>query len=54
MMDTWLAFARKGDPNNDSIPNWPRYSTDARETMIFDETCRIERDPFGAERKAWE
>src|SRR5262247_3471642 len=35
MSDTWLAFARSGDPNNQAIPNWPRYEADRRATMVF-------------------
>jgi para-nitrobenzyl esterase len=53
MMSTWLAFAKSGDPNNAAIPEWPRYSTDRRPTMIFDDACRVEDDPFRAERLAW-
>jgi para-nitrobenzyl esterase len=53
MMKTWLAFARSGSPNNDAIPQWPRYSTDRRPTMIFDNACKIEDDPYRAERLAW-
>jgi para-nitrobenzyl esterase len=54
MSRTWIAFARTGNPNNDAIPHWPAHSTEGRPTMIFDETCRVENDPQGAERRAWE
>ena len=54
MSKTWIAFARSGNPNNDAIPTWPAYSSDMRPTMIFDEQCRVENDPLGAERRAWE
>jgi para-nitrobenzyl esterase len=54
MSRTWIAFARTGNPNNEAIPNWPIHSTDQRPTMIFDEKCRVENDPLGAERRAWE
>jgi len=54
MSRTWIAFARTGNPNNEAIPHWPTHSTKDRPTMIFDETCRVENDPLGAERRAWE
>ena len=54
MSRTWIAFARTGNPNNDAIPNWPAHESEKRPTMIFDEECRVEQDPLGAERRAWE
>src|ERR1700679_3906406 len=35
MSRAWLAFAHKGNPNHEGIPNWPPYSVDQRPTMIF-------------------
>jgi para-nitrobenzyl esterase len=54
MSRAWLAFARHGRPGHAGLPDWPRYSTAERATMIFDTTCRIENDPFGIERQLWE
>ncbi len=53
MSRTWIQFARSGDPNNNSIPRWPAYSLEHRPTMIFDDLCRVEDDPYRAERLAW-
>jgi para-nitrobenzyl esterase len=44
----WLAFAKSGNPG------WPAYDTATRPTMVFDLKSRVESDPFGAERRAWE
>jgi para-nitrobenzyl esterase len=53
MSETWLAFARSGNPNNAQIPNWPAYTSTTRATMIFDNECRVENDPDRAERHLW-
>ncbi|MGB6554277.1 MAG: carboxylesterase/lipase family protein [Candidatus Binataceae bacterium] len=53
MSKAWLAFARTGSPNHAGLPDWPHYSPQRRATMIFDNQCRIEDDPFRAERLAW-
>jgi para-nitrobenzyl esterase len=41
----WAAFARTGDPNTPKLPKWPAYSATARETMLFNNECRVEPDP---------
>jgi para-nitrobenzyl esterase len=39
------AFARSGSPNNAKIPDWPSYSHAKRETMLFNNECRVVNDP---------
>jgi para-nitrobenzyl esterase len=51
--DTWIAFARNGDPNHVGIPYWPPYETDKRSTMLLNIECRVEEDPYKQEREAW-
>jgi para-nitrobenzyl esterase len=53
MSRAWLAFARGGNPNHGGIPDWPAYSAERRPTMIFDDRCRVENDPYRAERLVW-
>ena len=48
------AFARTGNPDHGDLPSWTPYSTEQRPTMIFDNQCRVENDPYRAERLAWE
>ena len=50
MSETWLAFARSGDPNNAALPEWPQYDATRRATMILDLEPRVIDDPRGAER----
>jgi para-nitrobenzyl esterase len=50
LMDTYLAFARAGDPNSPALPDWPRYETSRRATMHFGEKCLVEDAPLDDER----
>ena len=50
----WLAFARTGNPNHSGLPDWPRFDTARRGTMLFDATCCVVADPDRAERLAME
>jgi para-nitrobenzyl esterase len=52
--NTWIAFAKTGDPNNTAIPKWPAYESTSRATMIFDHETRVENDPRAEIRKFWE
>lgn len=45
MQDSFLAFARTGDPNSRSVPRWPRYTIPKRATMVFDVNAKLVRDP---------
>jgi para-nitrobenzyl esterase len=54
MSETFIKFAKTGNPNNKQIPNWKQYSMAKRETMIFDVPPRLENDPRGEERKIFE
>jgi para-nitrobenzyl esterase len=40
----WLAFARTGDPNNKSSPQWPQFRMPDRATMVFDAKSRAVND----------
>jgi para-nitrobenzyl esterase len=53
MSDAWIAFARTGNPNTSKLPQWPVYTAQARSTMVFNDECRVQNDPGGAERHLW-
>jgi para-nitrobenzyl esterase len=52
--DAWVAFARTGNPNTSSLPKWPAYSAASRDTMLFNNTSRVEQDPDRGPRLAME
>jgi para-nitrobenzyl esterase len=54
MSESWLAFARSGDPNNAAVPAWKPYDLQARTVMLFDTSPAAQSDPQRAERLAME
>jgi para-nitrobenzyl esterase len=54
MMDTWLSFAKTGNPSNLRAGDWIPYDTNRRATMIFDRQTRLEDAPYEEERAAWD
>ena len=51
MSETFIAFARSGNPNNKLIPRWEHYTLPRRRTMVFNVPSHLEDDPRGAERR---
>lgn len=51
MANSWIAFARTGDPNNASVPKWSPYDLARRNTMLFDVPSTAVDDPHKAERE---
>ena len=54
MSETFIAFARTGDPNNAAIPHWAPYDLERRPTMIFDVDTRSVDDPRADERRLFQ
>jgi para-nitrobenzyl esterase len=54
MSQTFIAFARTGNPNNNTIPEWEQYKLPRRQTMVFNVPSHLEDDPRGAEREIFE
>jgi para-nitrobenzyl esterase len=51
---SWAAFARTGNPHTPKLPNWPAYSVARRDTMLFNNECKVEQDPAQSARLAME
>ena len=54
MRQRWLSFARDGSPVLYREGDWPKYTARKRRTLIIDKVDRIEEDPQGARRLAWQ
>ncbi|MFW9866769.1 MAG: carboxylesterase/lipase family protein [Candidatus Thorarchaeota archaeon] len=54
MMNSWISFARNGNPNHDGIPKWNQYELKNRSTIIFGTEVKVVDDPFKMERTVWE
>jgi para-nitrobenzyl esterase len=50
MADTWIAFARTGNPNNPKLPEWSPYNLSTRPVMVLDESPELVKDARAAQR----
>jgi para-nitrobenzyl esterase len=50
MMDSWIAFAKTGDPSCESVGEWPRYDAAQRQTQVFGKRTHVQAAPFEEER----
>jgi len=53
MQETWLAFAKTGNPSCKCIGEWPEYGSQ-RMTMVLGKDSHVEAAPFEAERAVWD
>ena len=53
MSETWASFAKTGNPNNSVLPQWKPYTTQTRDTMLFNDRSELRSDPDSADRLAW-
>jgi len=45
MSEAFVRFAHSGNPNHPGLPQWPSYTLDRRDVMVFDVQPRLEHDP---------
>jgi para-nitrobenzyl esterase len=50
--DTWIAFARTGDPNTSKLPQWPAFNSTGRPTMVIHNQSKVVDDPIREQRLA--
>jgi para-nitrobenzyl esterase len=48
--DTWIAFAKTGNPNNPKMPRWSAFNATDRPTMVFNTESRVVNDPIKEQR----
>lgn len=53
MQESWLNFARYGNPDPNKKSAWLKYDPTDRYTMVFDKNTRGVKDPSDAYRKVW-
>ena len=53
MMQTYLAFAKTGNPNNEHLPDWPTYDAESRAVMTLNHDCAVVNAPGDEERAFW-
>ena len=46
MRMTWYTFAKTGDPNNETIPQWDAYTTESHETMAINTEWEAQTNPL--------
>jgi para-nitrobenzyl esterase len=51
MSTAWIAFARTGNPNNKTSPQWAPFRLPERATMVFDVRSHVVNDFRGDERR---
>jgi para-nitrobenzyl esterase len=54
MHEAWGAFIKGGAPAAAGLPEWPRYTSGGRATMLLDTTSRVEMRPQEEELRLWE
>jgi para-nitrobenzyl esterase len=52
LSDTWIAFARTGDPNTSKLPHWPAFNATERPTMVINNQSKVVGDPIREQRLA--
>ena len=49
-----IGFATDGNPSVGTLPAWPVYTTESRQTLVLDDPPRVVKDPDRERRELWE
>jgi len=49
--DSWIAFARSGNPDTGKLPDWPVYTGASRQVMVLNNESRVVEDPIRERRQ---
>jgi para-nitrobenzyl esterase len=52
--DAWCSFIKGGPPTAAELPEWPRYKSSERATMLLDVVSRVEMRPQEKELRLWD
>jgi para-nitrobenzyl esterase len=53
VQEAWIAFARSGDPAHSGLPDWPTYTREEGQTLVFASRDRVEGPLFERARSFW-
>jgi para-nitrobenzyl esterase len=53
LQEAWIAFARSGDPAHPGLPEWPPYSAEGGQTLVFAPQVRVKGPLFCRARSFW-
>jgi para-nitrobenzyl esterase len=54
MSAAFVSFAATGKPATKLLPEWPAFNLETRQTMVFNNECKVVNDPYREERLAIE
>ena len=54
MATTWTTFAKEANPNNASIPSWPRYDVATDSYLVFNDVVRADAGVHTANCDFWD
>jgi para-nitrobenzyl esterase len=50
----WIAFAHRGRPDHETLPEWPRYDPVLRATLLLGRECWLAKAPGDEELQFWD
>lgn len=54
VQDAWLAFAKHGHPECESLGLWPNFSSESQASMVLDQTTQIKNQALAQQDRFWQ